>query len=89
MACNLGSYLIHGTFHWHCEPNTKSSIGWEEVPSWVLHWDTVFRLAHSPIQAVHNMLCTTLIGECPNLKTVSQSMTHDGIFQITFQSCLL
>ena len=39
------------------------------------------RLGHSPIQAVHNMLCTALIGERPNLKTVSQSMTHDGILK--------
>ena len=36
------------------------------------------RLGHSPIQAVHNMLCTAWIGGCPNLKTVSQSMTHNG-----------
>ena len=27
-----------------------------------------------------SMLCTAWIGECPNLKTVSQSMTHDGMF---------
>ena len=51
------------------------------VPSWVIDWDTVFRLGHSPIQAVHNMLCMAWAGECPNLKTVSQSMTHDGSFQ--------
>ena len=34
-------------------------------------------LGHSPIQAMQSMLCTAWIGECPHLKTVSQSMTHD------------
>ena len=48
------------------------------VPSWVIDWDTVFKLGHSPVQAVQTMLCTAWIGECPNLKTVVQSMTHDG-----------
>ena len=49
-----------------------------QVPSWVIYWDTFFRLGHSPVQAVHSMLCTAWIGECANLKTVSQSMIHDG-----------
>ena len=39
------------------------------IPSWVIDWDTVFRLGHSPIQAVHNMLCTAWIGGCPNINT--------------------
>ena len=38
------------------------------LPSWVIDWDTVYRLGHSPIQAVHNMLCTAWIGKCPNLR---------------------
>ena len=37
------------------------------LPSSVIDWDTVFRLGHTPIQAVHNMICTAWIGECPNL----------------------
>ena len=45
----------------------------------VIDWDTVFRMGHSPTKTVHRMQCTAWIGECPNLKTLSQSMTHDGI----------
>ena len=52
------------------------------VPSWVIDWDTVFRMGHSPSKTVHRMQCTAWIAECPNLKTMSQSMTHDGA---TFQ----
>ena len=29
-----------------------------DVTSWVIDWDTIFRLGHSSIQAVDNMLCT-------------------------------
>ena len=59
----------------------SSWIFYREVPSWFIDWDAVFRLGHSPVQAVHSMLCTAWTGECPNLKTVSQSMTHDGTFK--------
>ena len=38
-----------------------------------LDWDAVFRLGHSPTQAVHGMSCIAWKGECPNLKTASQS----------------
>ena len=53
------------------------------IPSWVIDWVTVFKLGHTPIKAVHSLLCNAWIGECPNLKTVSQSMTHDGTKQPT------
>lgn len=48
------------------------------MPSWVIDWNTVFRWGHSTNQAIHRMWRTPWIGECPNLKTVVQSMTHDG-----------
>ena len=52
------------------------------VRSWVIDWTTVFRLGHSPIQAVHHMQCTAWPGKWPNLKTVVQSMTHDSSWYV-------
>ena len=64
---------------WHIgqKGNVKRFILHYRVPLWVIDWDTVFRMGHSPTKTVHRMQCTAWIGECLNLKTLSQSMTHD------------
>ena len=37
-------------------------------------------MRHLPNKTLHRMQCSAGIGECPILKTLSQSMTHDGTF---------
>ena len=70
--------ILRSTFYFAQKPFRVRGECILRIPSLVIDWETVFRLGHTPIQAVYSMICTAWTGECLTSATVSQSMTHDG-----------